>query len=180
MKNYEKKAAVTTSPEFFPENVSYKALNYFLGFTLQQIIEIDRIKKALFYDKKYMHLMSGVKHFGGTETLTACIEDNEKAKIDLLHGILGIVSESGELIELWQKAVESGNFDKLNLKEEIGDIFWYCSLLCGVAKTNFSEVMEANIRKLRARYPNKFSTYDATHRNLQAEEISLNGFLGKK
>ena len=39
------------------------------------------------------------------------------------------------------------------MKRELGDIFWYLAQACMALDTDFDELMEMNIDKLKARYP---------------------------
>ena len=48
--------------------------------------------------------------------------------------------------------------------EEVGDILWYIANLCNVNKITMKECMDANVEKLRKRYPNGFSIKDALER----------------
>lgn len=63
----------------------------------------------------------------------------------------------------------------MNLKEELGDKLWYAALALDELKSTFEETMEANIKKLRARYPNKFTEEDAINRDLEKERAALDG-----
>ena len=48
----------------------------------------------------------------------------------ILHGILGIVDEAGELIKLVKDRIYYNKPDNMtNLKEELGDLWWYYTLL---------------------------------------------------
>lgn len=48
----------------------------------------------------------------------------------ILHGIIGVVTELGEAIDALKKSLYYGKeLDIVNLKEEIGDILWYLSIL---------------------------------------------------
>jgi len=51
----------------------------------------------------------------------------------LLHAAMGMVTESGELIDAIKKHLFYGKpVDKVNMKEEIGDVCWYVALACDV------------------------------------------------
>lgn len=50
-----------------------------------------------------------------------------------------------------------------------GDICWYLAILCESFGWNLDEIMQINIDKLKARYPEGFDTYRANHR--QAGDI---------
>ena len=180
MFDYPKEAAVTMSEEYHAALVCGKAARHFIADAIKALNELDRIKKALFYGREYMHLMNGVSLFGGSEMLTAGFETPKQGE-HVLHGILGVATEAGELLELWRDTNNGEKpFDLVNLKEEIGDLFWYAALLAREAGLTFDEIERANIAKLRTRYPNKFTEYDANNRNLEEEKKSLCGFLGEK
>lgn len=76
---------------------------------------------------------------------------------------LGIAGEAGEVADLIKKAVYHGHgLDREKLKKELGDVLWYVSSLADAAGFRLSEVMESNLDKLRARYPEGFFTTEAS------------------
>lgn len=84
---------------------------------------------------------------------------------DLLHAILGIGGEAGELVDGFKKhLIYARPLDVENLKEEAGDILWYMALLLRTLDTTFEEVMAANITKLQKRYPEKYTDQAAIAR----------------
>ncbi len=99
-----------------------------------------------------------------------------KRQARLLHGALGCSTESGELLDalkkhiFYQKPLDTGN-----LFEECGDIMWYVAIICNEMQWPLEEVMSANIRKLQARYPDKFTTKAAVQRDLFAEQQAMSG-----
>lgn len=95
---------------------------------------------------------------------------------ELLHAMLGITSESGEIADQFKKHLIYGkDLDEINLMEEIGDLFWYCAILSYHINIPFETIMERNIAKLRARYPDKFTKDSAINRNLENERRILEG-----
>ncbi len=47
-----------------------------------------------------------------------------------LHGLLGLISEAGEIADLFKRAVAYGKpIDPVHLLEECGDVMWYVPLL---------------------------------------------------
>jgi len=48
--------------------------------------------------------------------------------------------------------------------EEIGDTLWYAAALCTTLGLDLSAIMEANVEKLRVRYPNGYSSADSRRR----------------
>lgn len=78
--------------------------------------------------------------------------------IRLNHSALGLAGEVGELAGAVERFVYYGRpLDQANLVEEMGDCMWYLALLCNTIGVDMTEVMEANIRKLKARYPDKYT-----------------------
>ena len=95
---------------------------------------------------------------------------------DLLHAALGFASEAGEFVDVLKKEHAYGkSIDGVNLREEIGDLLWYCALACRGLGTSLEEVAHTNILKLSTRYPEKFTNVQALVRDLQAERAVLEG-----
>lgn len=84
----------------------------------------------------------------------------------LLHVALGVAGEAGELVDAVKKHVFYGQpLDTANLHEECGDLFWFLALLADtLGEANFTSMLRANIEKLRARYPEKYSDDHAASR----------------
>lgn len=94
----------------------------------------------------------------------------------LLHASLGAVTEAGELADALKKHVYYGKpLDRVNLVEEIGDLFWYMEVMLDELGVPSSEVRVRNVAKLRARYGDKFSSERAIHRDLETETKALKG-----
>lgn len=51
-----------------------------------------------------------------------------------------------------------------NLREELGDVLWYLTWLCSEFGFSLEEVAQANIAKLRERYPEGFSVERSINR----------------
>lgn len=95
-------------------------------------------------------------------------------EMDLLHASMGLVTEAGEFQDMLKKHVFYGKpLDKINLKEEIGDLLWYCAIALEALDTDFQAVMQTNIDKLKARYPEKFTEEKAENRDLDKERKIL-------
>ena len=75
----------------------------------------------------------------------------------LLTAALGICAEGGEFTEVVKKIVFQGkpvNEDNIfHMKRELGDIMWYVAQACMALDTDFNEIIEMNVEKLKARYP---------------------------
>lgn len=69
---------------------------------------------------------------------------------------MGIVGESGEVIEKWKKMVaynEGKITDEFlaDMKKELGDIVWYIAVLAHSLDLSFDEIMQHNVKKLQDR-----------------------------
>lgn len=96
----------------------------------------------------------------------------------LLHAVIGLSTEVGELqSQLYSTLFKGEPLDWINVKEELGDVLWYAAILFDMLEVITGAapiaVLQTNIDKLRARYPNKFTEMDAIHRNLEQERAIL-------
>ena len=75
----------------------------------------------------------------------------------ILTAALGICAEGGEFTEVVKKIVFQGkpvNEENIfHMKRELGDIMWYLAQACMALDTDFDEIIEMNVEKLKARYP---------------------------
>ncbi|MEK6915103.1 MAG: nucleoside triphosphate pyrophosphohydrolase family protein [Nanoarchaeota archaeon] len=105
------------------------------------------------------------------------LQDNlRKGLADEMHMVIGISTEAGELLDAYKKHFAYGkNLDKINVEEEIADIMWYISNLCRILEISFEDILQKNIDKLKARFPEKFDELKALKRNLEIERKILEG-----
>ena len=100
--------------------------------------------------------------------------DGRKVDSRIVHAIIGLTTESGELQDAIKKNMFYGaKLDLVNHKEEAGDVLWYLAVLIDALGTTFEEVSNVNISKLKARYPDKFDPERALNRNLDKEREIL-------
>ena len=77
---------------------------------------------------------------------------------NLMHTALGLAGEAGEYADAVKKHLVYGKeLDHENAREELGDILWFVALACDALSTDMATVAQANIDKLRKRYPEKYS-----------------------
>lgn len=92
----------------------------------------------------------------------------------LLQAGMGMCTESAEFLDQLKKHHFQGRpLDIPNLKEELGDIMWYVQLGCISLDISLPEVMEKNIQKLRARFPEGYTDEKANNRDLETERAIL-------
>jgi NTP pyrophosphatase (non-canonical NTP hydrolase) len=109
-----------------------------------------------------------------TETLIdRLLEVHEKHYVEfsqLLTASIGMQAESGEFSEVIKKIIFQGKpfneDERYHLKRELGDVLWYWVQGCTALGFTPQEVMEENIKKLEARYPNGFEVAKSEHRQV--------------
>ena len=84
----------------------------------------------------------------------------------LLNGVMGLCGESGEAIDLVKKYLMQGHdLDKAHLAKELGDVAWYLAETATAIGYDLETILQANIDKLKARYPDGFDAERSMHRN---------------
>ena len=108
-------------------------------------------------------------------TFTGAQREIKEVDIELLHCVMGICTESGELLDNLKKSFfYNKQIDIINFKEELGDIMWYISNACRLLNFDFEkDVLQKNIDKLYKRYPEKFDREKALKRDLTIEYKEL-------
>ena len=102
--------------------------------------------------------------------------------IRLLHASLGMFTESGELIEAMLKQFETGELDKVNFGEELGDSDWYKMIAHSETGVLEEDSRTLNNRKLldkqKGRYKTgSFTSDQAINRDTAAERDILSGSI---
>ena len=88
----------------------------------------------------------------------------------LINGVMGLCGESGEVIDLVKKHLHQGHaLDREKLIKELGDVCWYVAEIASALDTDLDTVMQKNIDKLRARYPEGFDTLRSQNRSEDCE-----------
>ena len=82
-----------------------------------------------------------------------------------LNAALGLAGEAGEFADIVKKYQFQGHqIDTTHLAKELGDILWYVAMGCESLNMSMDAVMEANIEKLKMRYPDGFDPERSQHR----------------
>lgn len=80
------------------------------------------------------------------------------------HALHGMVGEIGELHSLYQKLYQGHKFDEEHAKKEVGDLLWFVAEYCTSNGWNLDDIMQMNIDKLKARFPEGFEAEKSLHR----------------
>lgn len=91
---------------------------------------------------------------------------------ELLHAVVGIGGEAGELLDCVKKHVYyDKSLDVKNVLEEAGDVLFYLKAMLMLVGMDITDVEAYNFKKLSARYPDgKFTTLHAAARLDKVEE----------
>lgn len=96
--------------------------------------------------------------------MRTCSIPVEDAEERLCHAVFGLTSEAGEVAGILQKRYQGHKFDREHMKKELGDCCWMIAEACEALGFELEEIMQTNIDKLNARYPEGFSADKSLHR----------------
>ena len=83
----------------------------------------------------------------------------------LINGVMGLCGESGEVIDIVKKHLHQGHeLDKEKIVKELGDVAWYLAEIAYALDVPLEEVLQGNIDKLKARYPEGFDSQRSVNR----------------
>jgi NTP pyrophosphatase (non-canonical NTP hydrolase) len=178
--DYIAEAHLTASPHFYGDRVPLAHFGEVLQQAIVALSALDRVKKCLFYGRELGPLAEGVETgevYQNCAKLPEWISshpDEDAKACNIIHAIIGKATEAGELLEaLHATAINGETFDVANAGEEIGDGFWYDALLARACGLTFDGIQRTNIAKLRHRFPDRFTEYDANNRDLFGERRIL-------
>jgi len=142
---------------------------------------LDQIKKNVFYNKPYnldglvdnTYALNNAINSLSSIDINAVVDNATEFPINprIFHSIVGIQTEATELLEALD--ITKMELDNINIAEEFGDLDWYKAIGVDELGINWDTVLETVIAKLKARYPNKFTSEDAINRNLDKEREIL-------
>lgn len=96
--------------------------------------------------------------------MRTCSIPCENRRGRLHHAVFGLTSEAGEVAGIMQKIFQGHEFDREHMAKELGDCLWMIAEACEALELSMDGVMEMNINKLRARYPDGFSAEKSINR----------------
>ena len=83
----------------------------------------------------------------------------------LVWNAIGLTGEAGEVADIVKKGVfHNHGIDRDAITKELGDVLWYVAGIASTLGLNLDEIMERNIAKLKARYPNGYTSSESINR----------------
>lgn len=83
----------------------------------------------------------------------------------LLNGVMGLNGEAGEAMDIVKKYMFQGHeLDREHVAKELSDCLWYLAVAAKGCGYTLAEIVEMNVKKLRARYPEGFTIENSLHR----------------
>ena len=127
---------------------------------------------------EYQKLAMRTKNHKATERITDkldllkfCKKNNIASALQdydlggIFNACLGLSGEVGEFNDMIKKWIfHDKQLDIDHAKKAAGDICWYLAMLCESFGWNLDEIMQMNVDKLKARYPEGFDIERANHR----------------
>lgn len=95
-----------------------------------------------------------------SRTINTELDDTQKE----YHALHGMIGELGEINSIYQKHYQGHEFNPFRVKSELGDLMWFVAEYCSACGWTLEDVCQHNIEKLKARYPEGFSTNKSLHR----------------
>lgn len=88
--------------------------------------------------------------------------------------ICNLCEQSSYLLDMTKKNVFYGRqIDKVAFLQTCQLMLELVNSICNISSIQFTDVLAANIRKLRVRYPEKFTDESAVNRDLASEKLAL-------
>ena len=88
----------------------------------------------------------------------------------LINSVMGLCGESGEAIDLVKKwLAQEHELDRAHLAKELGDVAWYLAEAATALDLDLDDILQQNLDKLAARYPDGFDA--------QRSRVRLSGDL---
>lgn len=175
--NYVEQATLTLSDKFYTDKVNFAAFMYRAKQAITALMALDEVKKSLFYGRDFVvpppNAETGEHDW---RVALSFVHADPKTAEHIVHGIIGLATEAGELLEALYTAVgKERQLDTVNICEEVGDGKWYMAILAKACGFEWGADEAVNIAKLRARFPNAFTEHDANNRDLATERTILEG-----
>lgn len=180
--DFQKKALRTKSPQFNNLNSDCSKLLSTLQDFSDSAEHLNTLRKALFAAKGELY------HADHQLPKNQTIGNMSQENIDILHGLLGLIAETKEILDAFKPTLEAAmrhdsnppEVDFLNLSEEAGDVLWSTSLIAKTTSFDFNSIAKGLINKLELRHPQGFTSETSVKKDHEAEIKVISGALINK
>ncbi len=180
-KNYSIKIEKSTDGTGDIRVLVYKEFRFF-NFSISKLKDVAVVSKL---DAIYLNIDNkddrSIDFAAYMKFAEDCFNENNMPdeKLDILHTMIGLSGEIGEIQEHIKKWIFHGKpLDKTKLLNEFGDSLWYQANALRLLGLDLSSVLTANHIKLTTRYPNgRSKNYTLNSRNEDQEELAVNTHL---
>lgn len=130
-------------------------MNYFLAVNDRQL---GTCLRMLFAEKLQPAVQTVLNEKGKIEFHISIAADQEV--FEELNG------EAGEAIDILKKHLFQGHeLDTAHMAKELGDVAWYLAVSANAIGYDLETIMQMNVDKLKARYPDGFDAEHSLHRD---------------
>lgn len=188
--NYNEYVEFCRTTESVPDTVTVDKDRFetVLDLVIQSNELLDMLKKNIFYGKdvdqtKWLNTLRVInKRMGDAMGMENARLNHPRDRDEVLdvnvrlaHSIIGMSTETGELLSaLQQHVIDGEEFDVANFGEELGDLQWYTAIGVDAGQLDFDKIIETNVTKLQKRYSSgSFSKEEAVNRDLDSEREIL-------
>jgi hypothetical protein len=169
--DYQAEADKTCSIHWNPQHVHYEDFKRNIEKFIELASILNLYKKLLFRGKTpgELHMTTPNE----ADSLAGHGGAVPAGEIDLVHGILGTMTETGEYAEILLDLLNGRRPDQVNAIEETGDLRWYQNRVLRWADCSDLTCERMNIEKLHGRHGATFDMYRDANRDLDAERAKL-------
>lgn len=173
-------------------NVSRAGLYTVLSAAAEMTTIVDTLKKSIVYDKA-LDIGDFKQKVGALSFTLANILENANSmgtptenkpdasyvqpNLRIMHGVIGMFGEAGELVSAVLKEMRGDGLDLVNVGEETADSDWYKMVIHDETGTTEEGARAKNDAKLTVRFGDSFSESAALNRDLAAERAALEGVV---
>lgn len=171
--DYMAEADKTCTVVFNPQNVNRDRFVEVLQGISDLCDELNVAKKLFFRGKTCDELDQVQPSLAESVAVEFDPNNTSFEELNLLHGLVGVITEAGEMADVLLHRMKVGQFDNVNAMEESGDVAWYLARILRGLGSDFPAMQKMNINKLRGRHGTAFDVFRDANRDLAEERKKL-------
>jgi NTP pyrophosphatase (non-canonical NTP hydrolase) len=165
---YQQLAARTLidKPDRMPTELQFQLLWNALQQSIHSGVLVERLKKSICHQQDNIDEQQIVARLEeeSCDDLNIPPPATEDSYM-LVWNLLGLVGEVSELVDECMAAMANGKMpDATLITKEAGDCEWYLNAIATKLGIKMSDVLEHNVAKLKARYPEGYSAERSSNR----------------